>query len=459
MKRFVHAHSLRLRLSLITLVSLGVVLVSAHVGLSGLFRDHVVAQFDAQLVQQLDQVTARLDLDEQGQAVIIGGLSDPRWDKPYSGLYWQLDSIGSDAQSRTGVLRSRSLWDAQLQLSHDVLADGAWHAHDAEGPSGVQLRVVERAIELGDEPRSRWRLMVAADPAEAQATVDRFSGLLSLSLLGLGLLLLLTALAQVVLGLSPLSKLQAALQAVRQGQAQRLEGPFPAELQALISDFNSVLDRNTEVVARARTQAGNLAHALKTPLAVLRNAAAQTPDHEWRPLVEAQVDVAQRHIDWHLSRARASAAQHLPGQRTEVEPLLTGLLRVMNRVHMDRQLQINASVIPPALFFAGEEQDLQEMMGNLLDNACRSARTRVDVSIQHTGRDWVFTVDDDGPGVPPSQHQAVLQRGVRLDESQPGSGLGLAIVMELAELYGGHLSLLTSPRDGLRVSLTLPAAA
>jgi signal transduction histidine kinase len=300
--------------------------------------------------------------------------------------------------------------------------------------------------------------MVAADTAEVQSATDRFNGVLGLSLLGLGCLLLLTAWAQVVLGLSPLNKLHAALQAVRQGQSQRLEGQFPNELHALISDFNTVLDRNTEVVTRARTQAGNLAHALKTPLAVLRNAATQAPDHEWRPLVQGQVDMAQRQIDWHLARARTSAAHRLPGQRTEVTPVIEGLLRVMRRLHLERRLDISVSALPTTLFFAGEEQDLQEMLGNLLDNACRNAHTRVNVSVQAQAHQWVVKVDDDGPGVPPSQHAAVLQRGVRLDESQPGSGLGLSIVVELAELYDGHLTLHTSPMQGLQASLTLPTA-
>lgn len=458
MKAWIGTPSLRIRLSFITLVSLLIVLLTAHVGLSGLFREHVVAQFDARLVQQLDQITARLDMNDQGQAQISGSLSDPRWDKPYSGLYWQLDEISTETQSRFGVLRSRSLWDTQLQLSNDALADGEWHAHDEIGPLGTTVRVVERAVQLNGTSKARWRLMVAADTAEVQSATDRFNGVLGLSLLGLGFLLLLTAWAQVVLGLSPLNKLHAALQALRQGQSQRLEGQFPNELHALISDFNTVLDRNTEVVTRARTQAGNLAHALKTPLAVLRNAATQAPDHEWRPVVQAQVDAAQRQIDWHLARARASAAHQLPGQRTEVAPILEGLLRVMRRVHLERRLDIEVSTLPSTLCFAGEEQDLQEMLGNLIDNACRNATAHVRVSVQAKSNQWLFNVDDDGPGVPPSQYAAVLQRGVRLDESQPGSGLGLAIVVELAELYGGNLTLHTSPMQGLQASLTLPTA-
>ena len=253
--------------------------------------------------------------------------------------------------------------------------------------------------------------------------------------------------------------MQRALQQVREGRTARLEGRFPTEVQPLIDDFNGVLDRNAEVVARARTQAGNLAHALKTPLAVLGNAAVQTPQSELASLVAEQVQVAQRHIHWHLARARVAASQGLPGQRTPLAPLLDKLLRVMDKLHAPRRLDLGRDAVPADWAFAGEEQDLQEMLGNLLDNACRSARGAVRVSAQHEGQQLHIMVDDDGPGIAPELRAAVLQRGVRLDESTPGSGLGLAIVVELAQLYGGALTLETSELGGLSARLSLPAAA
>jgi len=452
--------SLRLRLLGATLVTLALALTGAHVWLGGLFRDHVLRQFDSGLVQQLDQLTARLLLDAQGQPQIDPGrLSDPRWARPYSGLYWQLDALSADGQSRRGVLRSRSLWDAELRLSADALADGALHSHDSTGPQGEALRVVERSLQLAEQPQARWRLMVAADTREALAAVNDFNGVLAASLGALGLLLALAALAQVAVGLAPLRALQGALQRVREGRAPRLEGRFPVEVQPLIDDFNGVLDRNAQVVERARTQAGNLAHALKTPLAVLENAARQSPDPTLAPLVTEQVALAHRHIHWHLARARAAATGRLPGQRTPLAPLLDGLLRVMDKLHAARALDIDGGDVPADWAFAGEEQDLQEMLGNLLDNACRSARTALRVRVQREGAQLHLAVDDDGPGIAPAQRAAVLQRGVRLDESQPGSGLGLAIVVELAALYGGALTLEDSDLGGLSARLTLPAAA
>jgi signal transduction histidine kinase len=452
--------SLRLRLLGATLVTLALALAGAHWWLGGLFRDHVMRQFDTSLAQHLDQLTARLDFDAAGQPVIDPrGLSDPRWDKPYSGLYWQIDRLSADGQARSGVLRSRSLWDTQLGLRADAIGDGGVHVHDAPGPRGEALRLAERSLSVAGQPAGRWRLIVAADTRDLQETVERFNGVLAASLAGLGLLLALAAWAQVAVGLAPLKALQGALQGVRDGRTQRLEGRFPAEVQPLIDDFNGVLDRNAEVVARARTQAGNLAHALKTPLAILGNAARQDGAGELGALVTEQVEAAQRQVHWHLARARAAATQHLPGQRTVLQPVLADLLRVMARLHADRALDIGLADLPADAAFAGEAQDLQEMLGNLLDNACRSARAEVRVHAVRDG-DWLrITVDDDGPGIDADQREAVLQRGVRLDEARPGSGLGLAIVVELAGLYGGGLTLGTSPSGGLSAGLSLPAAA
>lgn len=452
--------SLRLRLLGATLVTLALALAGAHAWLGGLFRDHVLRQFDTTLVLQLDQLTARLEFDAQGLPQIDPrSLSDPRLDRPYSGLYWQLDRMSPDGQARVGVLRSRSLWDTQLALSADLLADGDLHTHDGVGPQDHAVRIVERSLAAAEQPQARWRLMVAADTRETQSAVHDFNGVLAASLAGLGLLLALAALAQVAVGLSPLRAMQRALQQVREGRTARLEGRFPAEVQPLIDDFNGVLERNAEVVSRARTQAGNLAHALKTPLAVLGNAAAQAPHSDLAPLVSEQVQLAQRHIQWQLARARAAASQGLPGQRTPLQPLLAGLLRAMGKLHAERGLAIAASELPADSAFAGEEQDLREMLGNLLDNACRSARSAVRVHAVREGTRLHIVVDDDGPGIAPEQRAVVLQRGVRLDESTPGSGLGLAIVVELAQLYGGALTLGTSPAGGLSARLSLPGAA
>jgi signal transduction histidine kinase len=460
------ATSLRFRLLAATLVALALALLLAGVLLSGLFRDHVMQQFEAALTQQLDQLTARLEFDAAGQPQIDPqALSDPRWQKPYSGLYWQLDRTSADGRSRAGVLRSRSLWDTSLPLRADDLADGAVHVHQGPGPLDARLLMLERKVSIAEQPDARWRLVVAADMQELTAAVASFNGVMAASLAVLLVLLVLAALAQVAVGLSPLRAMQRALADVHEGRTQRLQGRFPAEVQPLIDDFNDVLDRNSEVVARARTQAGNLAHALKTPLSVLDQAAAgalAAQGSELARLVKEQVGLSRRHIDWHLARARMAATQRLPGQRTPVAPVLAGLVRVMQRVHAARGITITMLAADAPLFFAGEEQDLQEMLGNLLDNACKWARSSVAVHAEpvrgSAPPQLQIHIDDDGPGIGGGQLAAVGARGVRLDESVPGTGLGLAIVQDLVGLYGGELVLRPAPGGGLRATLRLPAA-
>lgn len=462
-------HSLRFRLLAATLAALLVALLLAGLLLASLFRDHVLRQFTSTLTAQLDQVTARLEFDPGGQPQLDARtLSDPRWSRPYSGLYWQIDA-GAGGPPRRGVLRSRSLWDAMLTVPDDALADGTVHVHESTGPDGAPLLLVERSVRReADAAGTPWRLLVAADLSETEAAVDRFNSVLLASLAVLLGLLCAAAVAQVAVGLSPLRALQRALATVREGRARRLEGGFPAEVQPLIDDFNSVLDRNAEVVARARTQAGNLAHAIKTPLAAMAQAArsaAQHPDAvgELPALVQEQVAVARRHVDWHLARSRAAAALGLPGACVAVAPVVAGLLRVLERVHAERGLTLACDRVAPGASFAGEAQDLQEILGNLLDNACKWAQHEVSVSAasftEAGGQRLRIVVEDDGPGIAPAQRQAVMARGERLDESVPGSGLGLAIVHELVHLYGGQLSLDQSALGGLRVELTLPGAA
>ncbi len=459
--------SLRFRLLAATLAALLVALLLAGLFMSKLFRDHVQRQFSAGLVSQIDQLTARLEFDADGRPRIDGAtLADPRWSRPYSGLYWQLDALSQGSLQR-GVLRSRSLWDATLQAAADLLDDGVVHVHEARGPDGAPVLLVERTVRAEGDAPMRWRLVVAADLRETQAAIDRFNGVLAASLGVLLVLLCVAAVAQVALGLAPLRALQRALAAVHAGTARQLHGEFPAELQPLVNDFNAVLARNAEVVDRARTQAGNLAHAIKTPLAAMAQAASAAERHPHRlselgPLVQEQVATARRHVDWHLARSRAAAATGLPGARAAIVPVIDGLLRVMRSVHASRELKVECDAIDPAIDFAGEAQDLQEMLGNVLDNACQWARSAVHLSVAYTdaARSRLrIVVDDDGPGIEPARRDAVMARGARLDESLPGSGLGLAIVHELADLYGGCVTLETADPGGLRVCLVLPAAS
>ena len=451
--------SLRIRLLAGTLFWIAVTIFIAGWGLSSLFRQHVSTQFHAELQTHLDQLTAQLTLDEQGLPKLTLPLSDPRMSRPYSGYYWQVDLVGDRS---AGQLRSRSLWDHVLRVPPDTPADGEIHQHRIVGPQDRMLGMVERTMRIDDTPDGKprtFRLIAAADESLVSEPASRFSGALWLALGLLGAGMAAAALVQVFVGLAPLRTLQDALGKIRSGEAQRLEGDFPVEVMPLIEEFNTVLAQNTEVVERARTQAGNLAHALKTPLSVLANAARSHAEQcpELAHLVADQVDIARRQVDYHLARAQAAAATRMPGAKTPLLPTIEGLARAMRRIHAERQIELTVRDFPASLSFRGEAQDLQEMLGNLLDNACKWAARNVELNVSSNGATLTITIDDDGAGLAADQRNAVIRRGVRADEQVPGSGLGLAIVDDLARLYGGQVALADSPLGGLRSVLTLPA--
>lgn len=449
--------SLRLRLLLGTLVW-----ILGSIGLTGwllnsLFSQHLSRQFHAELQTHLNQLAASLEFDEGGQAVLSQPLSDPRLVRPYSGLYWQVDRL-ADGQlpAAIAVLRSRSLWDQALAVPDDRPADGEVHRHAVSGPNGTPLLMIERLQRPLDGPGPAVRLIVAADEALLGEPLQRFRGMLlaALGLLAAGLVG--AAVVQVRSGLRPLNRLREELGQLREGRRSSLGGRYPSEVQPVVDELNAVLARNAEFVDRARSQAGNLAHAVKTPLSVMANAAAA----ETGPLAElvgSQVVLARQQIDHHLARARAAAAAQLSGQRCQLRPAVEGLIRLMNRLCAERELQIVLTACPENLVFRGEAQDLQEMLGNLLDNAGKWASRQISVDAAQIGSELCLDVDDDGPGIAAGQRAELLQRGVRGDEHSPGSGLGLAIVDDLARLYGGRLELLDAPPGGLRARLWLPA--
>jgi len=267
-------------------------------------------------------------------------------------------------------------------------------------------------------------------------------------------------------GLSPFNKLRSRLSSMRDGRDRRLEGDYPAEVQPLVDDLNALLDHREQAVTRAIAKAGDLAHGLKTPLAVLAHEAerARRAGHtEIAAAIDQQVDRMKRQVDYHLAHARAAASGASPGARCEVAESAEAIARTLRRLHADRNITIVVDVGPDQSAQV-QREDLDEMLGNLLDNACKWARTRVAIACAAAapdarGRTVVITVDDDGPGLPPSMRERVLQRGVRADEAAPGSGFGLAIVRDLAEVYHGSIALDGSPDGGLRARLTLPSGS
>lgn len=264
---------------------------------------------------------------------------------------------------------------------------------------------------------------------------------------------------QVRKGLSALDDLRTQLAAVREGREHQIAGRYPAEVEPLVTDLNALLEHREQAVRRAVAKAGDLAHGLKTPLAVLAQEAARAAaagDRELAASIEQQVDRMRRQVDYHLAHARAAASSATPGARCAVAESAEPLARTLLRLHADRGLSIDVHADADHVF-RGQREDLDEMLGNLLDNACKWARSRVAIESSASDHIVAISVDDDGPGLDASMREAVLHRGVRADEAAPGSGLGLAIVRDLAELYGGSIALGPSPLGGLRATLQLPA--
>ncbi len=282
---------------------------------------------------------------------------------------------------------------------------------------------------------------------------------IALSLVALGCLV--AGLAQVRRGLSPINRLRTRLSAVHVGSERRVEGAYPSEVQPLVTDLNALLEHRERTVERALARAGDLAHGLKTPLAVLAHEADRADGaglHDLAAGIREQIEHMRRQVDYQLARTRAVASGATPGARCAVRESVDALSRTLLRLHAGRGLAIEVDVAPEHVVRA-QREDLDEILGNLLDNACKWTRSRVRVASASADGAVVVDIDDDGPGLEPAMSDRVLQRGVRADEAAPGSGLGLAIARELVEVYGGSIGLARSPMGGLRATVRLPAAS
>ncbi|MEA2943447.1 MAG: hypothetical protein QOD09_3976, partial [Bradyrhizobium sp.] len=333
-----------------------------------------------------------------------------------------------------------------------------------EGPEGQTLRMVERPVDLGAD--GKYLVMVAGDASEIFEETRAFDYYLGGTFAALSIVLVLTTIFQVRFGLAPLKRISDAIADIRSGRAERLEGEFPVEIAPLARETNALLDANREIVERARTHVGNLAHAIKTPLSVMVNEASARGGDAFAAKVLEQTEVMRDQVAHHLERARIAARLTIIGTVTETAPVIEALRRTMEKIHRDRGIAIEVEA-DAAAKFRGERQDLEEMVGNLVDNASKWAASRVfiEVLVERAGaaaRDAEggstlrIIVDDDGRGLSPDERAQVSRRGARLDESKPGSGLGLSIVIDLAALYGGSLTLGTAPIGGLRAELVLP---
>ena len=437
-------------------------LLLTWVALTTFFQQSALRRFDAGLNEIVDALFAGTNV-LPGGAIAAPALGDARTERVYSGRYWQVAKVSPDGRI-VEPARSRSLFDAELRLpatvADRVRADpGSPVFYDVPGPAGGGERLRAAAL-MARLPGSELPVvfMAAEDRSPLDEDAGRFAATLAAALLLLGAGLVIAVLIQVRVGLRPLFAVRKEVARVRRGKAQRVSGDFPEEIAPLADELNALLDHNQEVVERQRTHVGNLAHALKTPLSVMLTEAEKQPG-DLADVVSRQANAMREHVDHHLRRARAAARAQGQGERTPVAPVLEELTLTLERIFRDGGCAIDWDA-PDELAFLGERQDLLEIAGNVLENACKWSRSRVRVRANPSERAdrLLLRVEDDGPGLPEERRAEVMKRGARLDESSPGSGLGLSIVDELARAYGGEVTLGTSTMGGLKVEVDLPRA-
>ena len=442
--------SLRLRLWSVAAVSLVFALAAAGFGLVYLFELHVERRIESELSALLNQLIADTRFNGD-QLEVQQELADPRFAAPFSGYYWQVESLAPP-----GLVRSRSLWDEILSLPDKPAGDGLLHLHEMTGPNGALLIAVERTI---TDPDGRaFRAAVTEDHEVLRTSVSEYAVQLAPSLVLLGAILLAANFLQITVGLAPLDSLRTAIGGVLTGRRSRLEGDVPDEVRPLAEEINRLLDAQETALTRARARAADLAHGLKTPLQVLA-ADVRTlrgkGESELADDIDRSVGAIRTHVERELARARV-AYGGVGNRGARVADALGKVVDVVQRAPFSQELTFELDV-DPELVAPADEGDLSEIAGNLIENSARFAASRVRVEARNRGGDFVMSVADDGPGIPPEQREEALARGIRLDGGQ-GSGLGLAIVSDIVKAYRGRLEL-TDAAPGLKVTVSIPRPA
>lgn len=442
-----HTGSLSRRMMLIAAGWISILLLLGGIALDRTLTSEVEKNFDEQLDYMLTAMVGSAEIGPDGEVFFNRSLGDQRFLEPNSGLYWQITGEGHEP------FPSRSLWDRTLKVRHERFGSKA-HIYDSDQFAGEPLRVMERSIVLPGS-KTVWWFTVAASRGELNAQVLRIRSILvwSFAVLGLGLFVL--ASLQTIYGLMPLRRIRLAIQKMRTTGANRVTDPLPAEVQPLVEELNALLDHSIKQAEEARTHAGNLAHALKTPLTVVTNAATANAE-DLSETVVREARVMQRHIDHHLARARAVGRRAIGHARTPVWESAQGVNRAVSRLYPDVRFDLDGN---KEAVVSIERQDLDEILGNLVENAAKYGGGSVFVTVdaEPGSQLCAICVEDDGMGIPTDAHQRIFDRGARLDTGKPGTGLGLAIVRDVAEIYGGSVSLSESEDlGGLLVKLELP---
>ncbi len=424
-----------------TLLAVGLLLIY-------LFRDHIERRFDAQLGDHMEELVAASEIALDKKFRLTWTPTDPRFHRPYSGWYWQIVHEGKSVQ------HSKSLWKDVLPLGRKPV-NPASPIEIISGPGGGKLRALKRPITLPDSDQ-KFTFVIAGPVTNIEQDVALFTRQLVLTLSLLALALLAAIILQVRFGLRPLRVLRSEISKIRSGEKQRAPTAVPTEVLPVVSELNALLDHNSEMLEKARAQAANLAHALKNPLTVMSLEAGEIKGERGK-ILKDQTRIVKRHIERHLSRAQAAGAQRSGNLKTPLAPILDDLQFSMQLLHKDRALDCSHKGFG-GLSFRGDAHDMEEMLGNLFDNACKWAEKKVRITGTQQGNMLKIIVEDDGPGIPEKHIKDIMQRGLRLDETVAGSGLGLDIVSDIAELYNGTLRLSGSALKGLKAELILPVA-
>jgi len=446
--------SLRARLILGAVIWIAIGVSAAGVFISALFRQHATALVDSEMHGHLEELASLIDVNAQGLPELYRALSDPRFSQPGSGYSWEVSRNGKQ------LIKSTSVSAADPPIPSDALAIGEMRR--LLMPSGSETLIVWESLLQPDTKTDPVRLQVNVDASVVDAVFRTFDISLGISLVLLAAALIAAAALQIGFGLQPMVRLRRALKAIRAGKETHLPRRAPLEVQPVVDDLNSMIDLNAQMVVRARAQAGNLAHALKTPLAVLTDEAYRLKaqgEEEAAQTILQQCQRMQRQIDYQIARARAAASRSVPGVNSLVLPAVNNIVSAMQRLHSEKAPHIDVKVDPQCVVLC-DPMDLSEMLANLIDNACKWCRERVVIgaSVDGPAGQAVIAVEDDGAGLPATARDMVFQIGQRLDERVPGSGLGLPIVRDLAQLYGGEVKLKDSALGGLHAALSLPCA-
>lgn len=445
--------SLKMRLIIAAVIWIAVGVAVAGVLLSAVFKEFLVAQLYEQLHVNLDELERLIELDIDGRLSLKRPLSDPRYSGHLSGAYWEIQKDGKV------LARSPSLEGPMLNVPPGKGRNAQTHTYRIEGPTG-ELMIAERLRWLRDD-KVPTRIIVGTDRSGLDREMQKFNYVLLWSLGGFSVSLIGAAVLLLLYAMSPFAQLRKALGRVREGATTSVSGAFPDEVQPLIDDLNNLLASGGEQMVRARTQAGNMAHGLKSSLAVLVDEAHRLEakgDKESAAVVFAETRRMQRQIDYQIARARAAASHTRPAQATSLSDAANAVVAALQRLYSERNLAIQNEV-PPDTFVACEAEDLEEMLANLLDNACKFANRTIRIGLEKSGPRQLIgiAIEDDGSGLPPEAWDVVFNIGEQWGSKGEGSGLGLAIVRDLAQLHGGYVRLDQSELGGLKVVLELPA--